>query len=54
LGEYNGVEIFNDQGRIKAKCNLSSSGATWVGLCKHCKASCPLAGVPKDVLEKAV
>jgi hypothetical protein len=54
MGEYKGISIFSDGGRIKAKCKNSSSGDAWVGFCKFCKLSCPLAGVPKDELERAV
>ncbi len=54
MGEYKGVPIYVDGGRIKAKCKNSSSGDAWVGFCKFCKNVCPLAGVPRDELERAV
>ncbi|MEM2094793.1 MAG: hypothetical protein QXI32_05800 [Candidatus Bathyarchaeia archaeon] len=54
MGEYRGVQIFRDGSRIKAKCKHSSSGDAWVGFCRFCKNSCPLAGVPREELEQAV
>lgn len=44
--------LLDDGGRIKAKSKNSSSGNCWVGFCYPCKVTCPLAHVPRNVLEE--
>ena len=38
------VNVKDDNGRLKADCNFSSSGDSWIGFCKFCKNECGIAG----------